>query len=154
MIAKLTDLEPDLQNAIGGHDLIVFDGECVLCSGFFRFVLVRDRGQRFQFVLAQSELGARIYTALGLDTRDFETNIVVTDGSIYAKLNAFAAAMRTLGWPWRILSVAAYLPRPIADPIYHLIARSRYRIFGRYDACMLPGAALQSRFLDGGGLAR
>lgn len=146
----VSGLPADLVDALSGRDVIVFDGECVLCSGFFRFMMARDRTQRFHFVLAQSQLGRRIYDALGLPLVDFETNLVIVDGRIYRKMDAFAAAMRAIGWPWRPLSVLRYLPRILKDPAYGLIARNRYRIFGRYDTCMLPGPELRARFLPGG----
>ena len=130
-------------------NLIVFDGECVLCSGFFRFVTARDDG-RFMFATAQSDVGRGIYADLGLSQTDFETNIVMINGTTYQRLDAFCAAMRQLGWPWRVLSVGRFLPRFIKDPMYHLIARNRYRIFGRYDTCMIPTPDVRARFVEGG----
>nr|WP_037254631.1 DCC1-like thiol-disulfide oxidoreductase family protein [Roseobacter sp. SK209-2-6] len=129
-------------------DLIVFDGECVLCSGFFRFMLRFDRAGRFSFATAQSALGQRLYREQGLPTGDFETNLVYVDGRCYQRLDAFATAMRALPWPWPILSLCRFLPRWVKDPAYHLIARNRYQIFGRYETCMLPSAEVRSRFLD------
>ena len=146
----ITSLPDDLQRALSGRDLIVFDGECVLCSGFFRFMLRHDRHQRFAFAVAQSELGERIYRALDLPTDEYETNIVIIDGLIYQRLDAFCQAMRALGGVWVALSVLRFLPGPIKDFAYHRIARNRYRIFGRYSTCMMPDPALRARFLDGG----
>ena len=91
-------------------NLIVFDGECVLCSGFFRFMLRHDRAGRFSFATAQSPLGQRLYRELGLPADDFETNLVIVDGRPHQRLDAFAAAMRALPWPWRVLSVCRFLP--------------------------------------------
>jgi predicted DCC family thiol-disulfide oxidoreductase YuxK len=133
---------------LGGRDLIVFDGECVLCSGFFRFVLRHDTAGRFSFATAQSPLGQALYTALDLNPTAFETNLVIVDGQIYEKLDAFAAAMSALGWPWRVLSIARWIPTAIKRPLYEAIARNRYRIFGRYDTCMVPTADLRARFID------
>ncbi|MBY5931540.1 DUF393 domain-containing protein [Tateyamaria omphalii] len=143
-------LSPDLMQQLNQRDVIVFDGECVLCSGFFKFMLRNDRQQQFDFVLAQSPLGAQLYTALDLPTDDFETNLVIVDGQAHQRLDAFAMAMRSLGWPWRVLSICRFLPAPIKDPLYHLIARNRYAIFGRYDTCMIPDAATRSRFAANG----
>ncbi|MBO9446278.1 DCC1-like thiol-disulfide oxidoreductase family protein [Ruegeria sp. R14_0] len=137
-------------NLIEGQDFIVFDGECVLCSGFFRFMVARDKAQRFKFATAQSPLGQRLYSDLGLPTHDFETNLVVTDGVIHQRLDAFAAAMRRLPGIWPALSVCKWLPRFIKDPLYQAIARNRFAIFGRSETCMVPDAALRSRFLPEG----
>lgn len=150
MIGRVADLPAEVRQVLGDRDLIVFDGECVLCSGFFRFMLKKDRKERFSFALAQSELGEQIYAALGLNTRDFETNVVIVNGCIYGQLGAFAAAMSAIGLPWRALGVISVVPHRIGDQIYHLIARNRYRIFGRYDTCLLPSPETRSRFIDTG----
>lgn len=132
------------------QDLVVFDGECVLCSGFFQFLLRNDRKKRFAFATAQSALGQKMYRDLGLPTDEFETNLVVVDGVTYQRLDAFAAAMSALGWPWRGLSVCRFLPVLIKDPLYHLVARNRYRLFGRYNSCIVPDQKVRNRFAEGG----
>lgn len=131
-------------------DLIVFDGECVLCTGFFQFMLKHDHAERFAFATAQSPVGQQLYQALGLPLKDFETNLVITDGRIYLKLDAAAAAMRALGSIWRILALVRFLPRRLKDFVYHRIARNRYRIFGRTKTCMIPTPPLRARFVEGG----
>jgi len=145
---SVNDLPNDLQRALKGRDVIVFDGVCVLCSAFFRFVLQRDRAERFCFVRAQSDLGLALYRALDLPTDDFETNLVITGGRIWRKLDAFAMVMLCLGAPWSVLSALRWLPRPLKDPAYHLIARNRYRLFGKTETCLMPDAAQMARFLD------
>ena len=146
----IQSLPQDLRSHIDGSDIIVFDGECVLCSGFFHFMLARDRSERFQFVVAQSQLGSALYLALDLSTDDFETNLVIVGGQIYEELDAFAAAMTVLAWPWRALSVLRYLPAAIKGPLYRAIARNRYAIFGGSDTCLMPNGAVRARFLAGG----
>jgi len=146
----VSELPSDIQASLGHADIIVFDGVCVLCSGFFRFMLARDSGEHFRFVVAQSDLGTRLYQALDLPTEDYETKLVIVDGVIYRKLDAFFAAMGRLGWPWRALSALRGLPRWLKDPIYVRIARNRYAIFGRSETCLIPDAALRARFVEEG----
>ncbi len=110
----------------------------------------RDRGARFHFATAQSPLGQALYASLGLPTDAFETNLVIVDGEIHEKMDAFAAAMRALGWPWRAFAIARMAPRPLRDWAYHRIARNRYALFGRTDTCMIPNAEVRDRFLPGG----
>ncbi len=143
-------LPPDLAKALHGKDLIVFDGECVLCSRFFRFMLRYDKSSRFSYAIAQSTLGTQLYQALDLRIDDFETNLVIVNGQIYQRLDAFTAAMRALGGIWHLPALLRFLPSPLKNFAYHRIARNRYAIFGRYDTCMVPTPALQARFLDGG----
>jgi len=132
------------------QNLIVFDGVCVLCSGFFRFMLKHDRAQRFSYATAQSPVGQQLYRDLGLPTDEFETNLVIVDGVTYQKMDAFAAAMRAIGWPWRVLAISAYIPRPLRDWAYHRIARNRYALFGKTDTCLIPGPDIRARFVQGG----
>lgn len=141
-------LSAPVRHVIAAHDVIVFDGECVLCSGFFRFVLRFDSARRFRFATAQSAIGQQIFRDLGLPTDDFETNIVILDGRIYERLDAFAAVMDAIGWPWRALSLTKHLPEPLKSWSYHRIARNRYRLFGRRDQCMIPAPDVSARFLD------
>ncbi len=142
----------DLHHAFNLPDnpIVVFDGECVLCSGFFRFLLKHDKGQKFRFIIAQSSLGTQLYQALNLPTDDYETNLVLTRAQVFTHADAFAAAMRDLGWPWRIAAAILYAPRWLKTPLYLRIARNRYRIWGRHDTCMIPDTALRARFIEGG----
>ncbi|SPH20002.1 hypothetical protein ASD8599_00742 [Ascidiaceihabitans donghaensis] len=133
---------------LAGSDLIVFDAECVLCSGFFRFMYRRN--DSFNFATAQSPLGQRLYAALNLALTDFETNLVIVDGQIHQELDAFSMAMQELNWPWKALGVARFLPAWIKSPLYKTIRRNRFRVFGRYDTCMVPDAELRARFLKNG----
>jgi predicted DCC family thiol-disulfide oxidoreductase YuxK len=147
-------LPADLQARLKGRDLIVFDGVCVLCSGFFRFVLRLDRDRRFAFATAQSPLGQDLYRALGLPLDDFETNLVISGGQVHQRLDAFAAAMRRLPGGWPVFGLCRFLHGPLKDFLYHRIARNRYRLFGRMDQCLIPDEALRSRFLPDGYILR
>ncbi len=130
------------------HDLIVFDGECLLCSQFFQFMLRYDRSQRFSFATAQSALGQQLFRDQGLPQDDFETLLVFVDGRCYQRLDAIAAAMRALPRAWRVLGLCRYLPGVLKDPLYRGLARNRYRLFGRANRCMVPDADIRARFLD------
>lgn len=127
-------------------DLVVFDSECIFCSGFARFMTRHDTTARFRFVAARSGTGRNLYLAHDLDPLDWSTNIVIVDGTAYTKLAAFCAAMRAIGWPWRALTVLNAVPRPLGDWMYDRIAQNRY-VFGRRD-CPLPSAALKGRLID------
>jgi predicted DCC family thiol-disulfide oxidoreductase YuxK len=148
-MSRPVEVLPETQVAVlRGRDLIVFDGECVLCSAFFRFVLRHDHAERFSFATAQSPLGQALYRALDLNPTEFQTNLVIVNGRIHEKLDSFAAAMSALGWPWRALSVVRFIPAPIRHPLYRAIARNRYRLFGRYESCVLPTPDVRARFID------
>ena len=92
---------------------------------------------------AQSGPGRTLYAWHGLDADLMETNIVIVAGRPYVRLQAFAAAMEALGWPWAALAPLGWIPKVIADPLYDFVARNRYR-FGR-QACPAPAAELKAR---------
>jgi predicted DCC family thiol-disulfide oxidoreductase YuxK len=139
--------DPDVPPFPDDKALIVFDGVCVLCSGFARFVLKRDRRFTFRLATAQSPLGQALYRHYGLATDDFETNLVLAEGRAYAKLDTVAIAGARLGGPWRLLLALRAIPRPLADWLYDRVARNRYRLFGRTEACMMPPPQWRDRFI-------
>jgi predicted DCC family thiol-disulfide oxidoreductase YuxK len=133
--------------ASDGH-IIFFDGVCGLCDRLVQFVLVRDRRRRFRFAALQSPFAADTLRRFGKDPADLDTMYVLDDeGQLRRKGRAILFVLRTLGWPWRILTVGAILPTVVIDWFYDRVAKTRYRIFGKLEACRLPSAEERSRFL-------
>jgi predicted DCC family thiol-disulfide oxidoreductase YuxK len=132
-----------------GRPLIVFDGICHLCTGFVQFVIRHDRAALFRFLPAQSGRGEGLYAKLGLKTVDWESNLLVADGKVHTELDAFIEIARRFGGIWRLVPVLYAVPRALRDRLYGLIARNRYRWFGKRDACFLPTPELAARFLEG-----
>ncbi len=127
--------------------LIVFDGVCILCSGFARTVVRLDRRDRFRFVTAQSTLGEALFKSHWLRADEYETNLVLIDGKAYTRMDSFIAVMDALGWPWRAAKLLYLLPRRLRDWLYERIARNRYALFGKKDNCDIPSPALRERIL-------
>ncbi|MCX2721951.1 thiol-disulfide oxidoreductase DCC family protein [Roseibium salinum] len=127
-------------------NLIVFDAICVLCSGFARFMATHDKNAGFRFVDAHSETGRALYRRYGLDPDLMESNIVILDGNAYTRMASFTAAMRSLGWPWRLFTVLDLLPAKVADWLYDRIAQNRYRVGWR--SCPLPSQEIKDRLID------
>ena len=127
--------------------LIVFDGVCVLCSGWVQFIIARDASAQFRFASIQGPSGAAIARDLGIDPENPATNVVVLDGIAYFKSDsALAALSRLPNWRWtRVLKV---FPRVLRDWCYDRIARNRYRLFGRRDVCLIPSQQSADRFLS------
>ena len=107
--------------------LILFDGVCVLCSWWVRFVIERDAGARFRFVATQTPRGSALATRLGVDVANPETNVAIINGRAYFKSDATIRVLADLPrWSWsRILLL---LPRGARDWAYDRIARNRYRL--------------------------
>ncbi|MER9653500.1 DCC1-like thiol-disulfide oxidoreductase family protein [Mesorhizobium sp. M0152] len=131
----------------GSQPLIVFDGACVLCSGFVRMVVRLDRKRRFRFATAQSPLGEALFRKHGLRTDSYETNLVLVDGAAFTQLDSFIEVMSELGWPWRAARALLLLPRPIRNWLYNRIAKNRYALFGRKNTCDIPSAELRARLI-------
>lgn len=126
--------------------VVLYDGVCVFCSRWVRFVIDRDRRRLFRFLSIQSPAGRRMATAFGIDAEAPETNAVVLGGFARFKSDAAIAVLRSLpGWRWVV--VARLLPRALRDRVYDLIASNRYRLFGRTTDCMVPAPGDRDRFL-------
>jgi predicted DCC family thiol-disulfide oxidoreductase YuxK len=129
------------------HPLIVFDGECVLCSANTRFVLRFDREGCFRLTTAQGPLGQALYRHFGLFEPDYETMLVLQDGRLLTESDAALAIACGLGWPWRAAAASRLVPRPLRDACYRLVARNRFRLFGRRQSCFAPAAGERDRIL-------
>jgi predicted DCC family thiol-disulfide oxidoreductase YuxK len=127
--------------------VILYDGVCVFCSRWVRFVAVRDANRRFRFTAIQSPYGTRLAQAFGIDPVDPDTNAVIRGGIAYFKSDAALTVLGSLpGWRW--VRVLLLIPKPIRDAVYNLVARNRYRIFGKYDECFVPDAAMRARVME------
>ena len=128
--------------------LIVFDGLCLLCSANARFVLRHDRERRFRLTTAQGPVGADLYRRFGLATDDYETMIVIDEeGRLLTESDGAIAIFTRLGWPWRAAAAARIVPKRVRDALYRLVARNRYRLFGRRETCWVPSASDLDRIL-------
>jgi predicted DCC family thiol-disulfide oxidoreductase YuxK len=128
-------------------DVILYDGVCVFCSRWIRFVASRDKARRFRFTAIQSAYGTRLAQAFGIDPQDPDTNAVIHGGVALFKSDA---ALRVLGQlpGWRWVRTLRVVPKPVRDAVYNTIARNRYRIFGKYEECFVPGAGMRTRVLE------
>jgi predicted DCC family thiol-disulfide oxidoreductase YuxK len=123
--------------------LVLIDGACVLCAASFRFVARRDHARIFRFAPVQSEFGATAARAIGIDPAQPDSFAVILGGRALLKSTAVIAIARRLpGWSWTASLLA--VPRPIRDWLYDRVARNRFLLFGRRDACMLPTAELRA----------
>lgn len=145
----MTGNENDARARLAGHrgGLVLYDGICVLCSRWFRFVARRDRDRVFLFTAIQSEYGRAWALQLGIDPDDPPTNAVLIDGAVHVQSDsALAILSRLPGWRWtRVLHL---VPRVLRDALYRTIARNRYAWFGRRTSCDLGGAEFADRVIS------
>ena len=128
-------------------DVILYDGVCVFCSRWIRFVAARDTKRHFRFTAIQSGYGTRLAQAFGIDPDDPDTNAVIHGGYAFFKSDAVLTVLAALpGWGW--VRVLRSVPKPLRDAVYNLVARNRYRIFGKYEECFVPDAGMRARVME------
>jgi len=135
-----------------GHTIVLFDGVCNLCSGVVRFIVARDPHARFRFAALQSDAARRACAEVGatpLAAFEPDSVIVIAEGRALERSDAALAIAARLPFPWPVLGAFRILPRGVRDRLYRLVAKNRYRWFGRSDTCMVPTPELRARFLDG-----
>src|SRR5471030_553880 len=139
--------DPSVPSFSDDRPLIVFDGNCVLCSAFARFILRRDRRHLFRLMAAQTPLGAALYRHYGLDPVDYQTNLLIDKGRLWQKSESSLRIFERLGFPWSLVGALRVLPLALRDRLYGIVARNRLRWFGARPACYLPDPSEADRFL-------
>ena len=139
--------DPAVPKFADDRPVIIFDGHCVLCSRSAQFVLRHDGRGVYRLLAAQTPLGRALYVHYGLDPHDYESMILIADGVAWLKSEAVIRIAEGLGLPWSLAAVARVLPRAWRDPLYGVLARNRFRVFGRRDTCYLPDPRHADRFL-------
>lgn len=129
--------------------LFVFDGHCVLCSGGASFIMKHDREGRIEFASGQSELGTRLYQAVGLPVDD--SYLLIDGDGWHIKSDGYFQLARHLGGWWRAALIARIIPRPVRDWAYDKVAANRYQWFGRVGQCVLLTPVQRARLVHEGG---
>jgi predicted DCC family thiol-disulfide oxidoreductase YuxK len=138
----------------GSNPIVLYDGVCGLCNRLVQFVLKNDRNGVFRFASLQSKLAEQILVRHRLRSESLETVYVVLDYGLaeerlLSRLQAVVYVLQQMSRPLVYVSVILrVLPAPIQKFLYGLIARNRYRVFGRHETCPLPDSATRSKFLD------
>jgi predicted DCC family thiol-disulfide oxidoreductase YuxK len=140
--------DPEVPDFPDANPIIIFDGVCVMCSAWARFILRQDRSGRYRLLPAQSELGTALYRHYGLDPVNYETNVLIENGMAYFKSTGTIRMFVSLGLPWSLMAVFRVIPEGIRDQAYEFIARNRYRWFGRRESCFIPTESEKARFLS------
>jgi predicted DCC family thiol-disulfide oxidoreductase YuxK len=127
--------------------VVLFDGVCNFCESSVQFILRHDKTGSLRFASLQSEIGQQLLTAYGI-SHELQSVVFVESGKAYTKSTAAFRIARYFGGWWKLLLVFSILPAFITDFGYDIIAKNRYRWFGKKDACMIPSADIRSRFLE------
>jgi len=127
--------------------VILFDGVCNFCNSSVQFIIKRDPRGIYQFTSLQSEVGQKLLKDHEVPV-ELDSFIYIEDEKIYFKSTAALKVFRNLKGLWKFLYIFIIVPRPLRDVVYGVIARNRYKWFGKRDACMIPSPEQRKRFLD------
>lgn len=136
------------------NPIVFYDGVCGLCNRLVQFLLNRDKHDRLRFASLQSDFAAKVLLRHGIDPKDLDTIHVVENFEqpgerVLDRSDAILRAGRELGGLWSTAAtIAKVLPRPVRDLVYRAVAQNRYRVFGKFETCMLPEPRHRVKFLD------
>jgi len=130
------------------HPIILFDGVCNYCNGMVNFLIRHDRKKILRFAALQSKAGQELLQQYQLPTTAFDTFILIEQGKVYNRSTAGLRLYNKLPWYWQWTQVFWIIPRFLRDAVYNLIARNRYKWFGKKEECMVPTEDVKSRFLE------
>ncbi len=136
------------------NPILLYDGVCGLCNRLVQFSLRRDTNRRLKFASLQSDFAAKVLQRHGLSSRDLDTVCLVegqgqADERLSSRSDAVISVLRQIGGPWPVAAaLLRIVPRWLREWGYKMIARNRYRVFGKSDTCLLPEARYRDRFLD------
>src|SRR5690348_5792030 len=130
------------------HIVVLFDGVCNLCSGSVQFIIKRDARGTFKFASLQSAYAQNQLVKFQSPSGELYSIMVLENGVLYQRSDAILRILANLGGFWYVLSGFRIIPKFIRDAMYNLIAKNRYRIFGKKDQCMIPTPELNARFMD------
>jgi len=135
------------------NPIVLYDGVCGLCNRLNQFLLKRDGHDRLRFASLQSDLATTLLQRHGVDSHDLDTVYVVLDYDqpgerLLSRSDAIIYALIQLDGIWKLAGMGRVLPRFLRDGIYKLVARNRYRVFGKHEICMLPDPKHRHKFLE------
>lgn len=138
--------ETALEKSITYH--ILFDGMCNLCNGTVLFIIRHDKKERFVFSSLQSHIAATLLAGLPPTAEKMDSVVFIENGTIYTRSTAVLRIARRLGGGWSLFYGFIIIPPFLRDGIYDIIAKYRYRFFGKQEKCMIPSPELSRRFLE------
>lgn len=128
--------------------ILFFDGSCLFCNRWVRFLLERDGSGRLYVARLGGTLARRSLPGPTTDGPDARTVVLLDGEACLERSDAILRAVAALRWPWRLIALARWVPRGLRDRVYDWVARNRYRWTGNAEVCALPSPALRARFID------
>ena len=128
-------------------NIILFDGVCNFCNFWVNFIMDRDAKSVFKFASLQSEAGIKLIEKHSINTKDIDSVILIMNNKYFVKSEAVLKIARELTSFWKIFYYFKFIPAPVRDFIYDIIAKNRYSIFGKRESCRIPTEEEKSKFI-------
>lgn len=132
---------------IKDQPILLFDGVCNLCNGLVQFAIRRDPKAKLKFAALQSASGQELLKKFGLPIKDFDSFVFISGDKYFLKSSAILHVMKELGGGWKLFYAFIIIPKPLREFIYNMVARTRYKILGKRETCMIPTENISQRFL-------
>jgi predicted DCC family thiol-disulfide oxidoreductase YuxK len=137
----------NILRAIEDKEIILFDGVCNFCNSSINFIIDHDPSKKFRFASLQSPIGQELLKKHHLDTQAFDSVILLKNNHLYQRSSASLEIVKSLSGAWKYLAVLQILPSAWLDFFYVLVAKNRYKIFGKSETCRMITPELKERFL-------
>lgn len=128
--------------------VIIFDGVCNFCNDSVNFIIARDPDSKFTFAPMQGESAKALMKQHGIENPDLDTFLLIKDGKLYQRTDAALEIAKDLTGYWKYCGVFRVVPAPLRNILYRLLAKNRYRLFGKREVCMIPTPEVRQRFLE------
>ena len=129
--------------------IILFDGVCNFCDNAINWIIKHDKNDKFRFASLQSEVGKRLIAERKMDPEEMDSMVLIEPGVAYYKKSTAALQIsKDLSGGYSLLGNFSFLPEGLRDGIYNIIAKNRYKWFGKKDECMIPSPEVKAKFLE------
>ena len=128
--------------------IILFDGVCNYCNSIVNFIISQDKRAKFVFAPLQSAPGQQLLQQHNLPSTDFDSFVLIDNHKTYLRSSASLHVFKKLPWYWQWTQIFWIVPARVRDAIYNLVARNRYKWYGKKESCMIPTPVVKVRFIE------
>ncbi len=132
--------------------VMLYDGVCGFCSQSVQVIIKLDKRGVIKFAPLQGQFGQaaklRHPEIENVDSVIILEKMVDSSERVFVRSDAILQILHHLGGIWRLFKIAYIVPRSFRDFLYDLFARNRYKVFGKYESCMIPSPKVRARFID------
>lgn len=139
--------QTNVPKLIKDKSIILFDGQCRLCSAWCNFIIKHDKSVRYKLCSVQSDKGQAILNYFNYPTDNVKSMLYIEQDKYFSQSDAVLEVISQLGWPWRAIKIIRLIPKRLRDWMYDRIAINRYRLFGKYDYCRIPESRYEQHYL-------